>query len=110
MIIGRFFVDARIRERTAYGVTNERIVIVSGLFKSSVKSLSLRTLSDISLDERDDGSGTITFGPAQTSALFVAGRGARQQSPAFEGIVNARSVQQTIRDAQRSATQPSQAS
>jgi hypothetical protein len=103
LIVGRFFVDARIRERTAYGVTNERIIIVSGLVKSSVKSLSLGTLSDISLDERDDGSGTITFGPAGTVAPFVTGRSGRQQSPAFEGIMNARSVHQTIRDAQRSA-------
>jgi hypothetical protein len=101
--VGRFFVDARIRERTAYGVTNERIVIVSGLFKSTTKSLSLRTLSDISLNERGDGSGTITFGPSGNSSLFVTGRGGRQLTPAFEGIANARSVHQAIRDAQKSA-------
>ena len=98
--VGRFFVDARVRERTAYGLTNERIVIVSGLFKSSVKSLSLRTLSDMSLKERRDGSGTITFGP---TGNFVASRNGRTAPPAFEGIAHARSVYEAIRDAQKSA-------
>jgi hypothetical protein len=103
MTIGRFFVDARIRECTAYGITNERIVIVSGLFKSSVKSLNLRTLSDISLNERQDGSGTITFGPSDIGSAFVFGRSGRQASPAFEEVPNVRAVHQTIRDAQKSA-------
>jgi len=99
--VGRFFVDARIRERTAYGVTNERVVIVSGLFKPAVKSLSLRTLSDISLTERGDGSGTISFGPSGNGSPLMTRRG--QPSPAFEGIANARFVHQTIRDAQKSS-------
>jgi hypothetical protein len=103
MIAGRFFIDARVRRRTAYGVTNERVVIVSGLVKSSVKSLSLRSLADMSLEEREDGSGTITFGPAGTGSMSFAGRGNQQQSPAFEGIANARSVHNTIRQAQKSA-------
>ena len=44
-IVGRFVVDARQREKTCYGVTNERVIIVSGIFSRKVKTLSLRTLS-----------------------------------------------------------------
>src|ERR1039458_3086202 len=38
MIVGRFFVDARMRGKTFYGVTNQRVLIVSGLFSPTTKS------------------------------------------------------------------------
>lgn len=38
-IFGRFFVDANQRAGTAYGFTDRRVVISSGLFSRSVKSL-----------------------------------------------------------------------
>src|SRR5436309_7822103 len=63
IIGGRFIVDAKQRGRTVYGVTNERILIVSGLFSRKVKSLNVRSLSDVALDEGPGGTGTITFGP-----------------------------------------------
>ena len=63
LIVGRFFADARQRAKTYYGLTNQRVIIVSGLLAQAVKSLQLRTLSDVSLSERSDGTGTITFGP-----------------------------------------------
>lgn len=40
-VFGRFLVDARGRARTHYGVTNERIVILSGDFALQTNSLSL---------------------------------------------------------------------
>ena len=58
IIAGRFFVDAKQREKTIYAVTTERIIIVSGIMSRKVKSLNLRTLSDVSLDQAPDGSGT----------------------------------------------------
>ncbi len=36
-VFGRFLVDAWLRGRTTYGVTNERVIIVSGLFSARVK-------------------------------------------------------------------------
>src|SRR5574341_1461370 len=36
---GRFFVDGWQRDKTYYGVTNERIIIVSGLLNRKVKTL-----------------------------------------------------------------------
>src|SRR5437868_7008052 len=44
IMVGRFWVDARQRANTYYGVTSERIVIVSGLLSRSVKSLNIDTL------------------------------------------------------------------
>jgi hypothetical protein len=61
--------------KTTYGLTGERVVIVSGLFARNVKSLNLRTLSDVSLNERRDGSGTITFGPGHPYSSWFQGMG-----------------------------------
>jgi hypothetical protein len=47
IIAGRFFVDAKQRERTVYGVTSERIVIVSGLLSRKIKSLNIRSLFEV---------------------------------------------------------------
>ena len=58
MLVGRFFVDKWQRARTTYGLTSQRVIIVSELFRRSIKSLNLRTLADVSLTERPDGSGT----------------------------------------------------
>jgi hypothetical protein len=62
ILIGRFFVDALMRARTEYAVTNRRAIIVSGFFSRNVKSIDLKTTSEISISERGDKSGTITFG------------------------------------------------
>lgn len=106
-VIGRFFVEAKQRSRTFYAVTNERILIVSGLFGRKVKSLKLRTLSDISLSERSSGEGSISFGPqppfASTFGGFAGWPGAEQLTgPRFDLVQNAKSVYEIIRNAQRS--------
>ena len=107
VIIGRFFVDAWSRERTRYAVTNERVIIESGLFTRQTKSLQLRTLSDVSLTERAGGNGAITFGPASFPAsMFSAGGwpgSGRSGPPAFELLENAREVYDLIRRAQKAA-------
>jgi hypothetical protein len=107
-IFGRFLVDRKQREKTTYGLTNERVVIVSGLFGRTVKSLNLRTLSDVSLSERPNGSGTITFGQGHPYSWWVQGMGwwpgMPPAVPAFELIPDAKGVYETLRRAQRSAT------
>ena len=105
LIFGRFFVEAQQRSKTYYGLTNQRVVIVSGLFSRSIKSLQLRTLSDISLAERSDGSGTITFGATAPWWSGMSGwpGASRYQSPAFDSISSARDVFERIRTAQREA-------
>ena len=106
MIFGRFFVDARRRGRTFYGVTDKRVIIVSGALSRKVKSMNLRTLSDLLLSERGDGSGTITFGARHPMDWWLGGTtwpGMPEMSPAFELIADARGVYEVIRDAQAKA-------
>ena len=106
LVAGRFFVDAITRSRTYYGVTDQRILIIGGFRSRQVKSLSMRGATEISLVERADQSGTITFGSGMVPAGFNAfgngwpGSGARA-TPSFEGIKNARMVYELIRKAQR---------
>jgi len=105
IIFGRFFVDARSRAQTYYGITTERIIIVSGLFSREIKSLNLRTLTDVSLSERSDGSGTISFGPSYPMGrFFPAGSwpgAGRYAPPSFDLIEHAKDVYEIIRNAQR---------
>jgi hypothetical protein len=107
-VFGRFLIDAKMRRRTYYGVTDERGIIVSGLFSRKVKSVSLRALSDISLTVKGDGSGTITFGPVHPMAAWFAGvwwPGMGQyQAPTFDMIEDVREVHDLIVRAQKSAT------
>src|SRR5438045_7782313 len=72
-VFGRFFLDASNRAHTFYGVTSERILIVSGIFSQRIQSLQLRTLSDIALTQKDNVNGTITFGPRHKINSFSQG-------------------------------------
>jgi hypothetical protein len=104
--VGRFFVDAAVRAKTSYGVTNQRVVIIRGLTSRKVTSLSLRNLQEIGLEQRSDGSGTITFGPsAPFSTMYrgVSWPGMDQRmGPAFDMLPNVKSVYDLIQQTQRS--------
>ena len=39
MVFGRFILDARQRANTVYGITEHRIIIKSGIFSKSIKSI-----------------------------------------------------------------------
>jgi len=105
LIFGRFWVDAKSRSVTAYALTDRRVLIVSGILSRSVKSLPLRTLSELTLEENRDGTGTITFGSANPLMMFGGGAnwpgGRRYQTPGFESIVGASEVYRRIREAQK---------
>lgn len=107
LIFGRFFVDAYQRSRTLYAVTDDRIIIISGLLWRQVKSLPLRTLSELSLTLRKNGSGSITFGAVHAmSAFFPAGGwpgAGRYSAPSFDFIEGVKDVYDLIRAAQRGA-------
>lgn len=109
IMVGRFWVDARQRANTYYGVTSERVVIVSGLFSRGVKSLNIDTLTDVSLSERANGKGTITFGSLPPMYWWFGGAnwpGSGQYAvPSFELPEQAREVYEIIRSAQRLAKQ-----
>jgi hypothetical protein len=99
LLFGRFFVDAMIRARTEYGLTNRRAIIVSGVFSRSVKSIDLRTAPEILLSERRNGSGTITFGATPFGGWMQRnpwGFGTSSATPSFEMIEDVRSVYRII--------------
>lgn len=103
-IIGRFFFDAFRRKRLTYGLTAKRIIIQSNIFKETVKSINLKTLSDISLTENADGTGTIVLGTENSFSGLFRGSGLwlshGQIAPALENIENARVVYKKITDLQ----------
>jgi hypothetical protein len=105
MIFGRFWVDAKSRSATAYALTDRRVLIISGILSRSVKSMPLRTLSELTLEEGRDSTGTIMFGSANPLMMFAGGTswpgGRRYQPPAFEAIVGANEVYRRIREAQK---------
>lgn len=86
-MFGRFWFDRLLRERTYYGVTNERILIKTGVFSSTLKSLNLRSLADISLSEKSDGSGSISFGGGSPFGWMFSGMSWWPGMSAFSGPV-----------------------
>jgi hypothetical protein len=116
LIVGRFFADAKMREKTLYALTGERVLILSGVFRRESRSLTLRNLSEVSVVQARDDSGTITFGSAPPFAAFFGGiagslpGGGRngsdrmQPPPQFEMIDDVAAVAALVREARRHAT------
>jgi len=108
LVIGRFFVDALQRARTCYGLTNERILIISGVFSRSTRSLDLESLPELSLSEGRHGGGTIALGRGGSPSGWLQGPGwpgmNRDGPPQLEGIPKARQVYDIIRTAQKNAS------
>ena len=99
LLVGRFLADAMMRARTEYGLTSRRAIIVSGMFSRNVKSIELRSTSEISLSEKSDGSGTITFGATPFGWWMQRNPwsfGSSSAMPAFEMIEDVRSVYNMI--------------
>lgn len=107
-VFGRFVVDARLRARTAYGLTDRRAIILSGLLDLTVESIPLRALGDVTVEERPDGSGTITFGSASPGARLARGLAMPAMRhfapPAFEMISSVASVDRILGEARRACT------
>ncbi len=109
LIFGRFIHDSKRREKTFYGVSDQRIIIVSGIFSRNVKSLNLKTMTDISLTEKSDRSGTITFGRNNPFSWWYGGMpwpGTPKAAPSFEMIQSAKEVYEKIRKAQEKEWNP----
>ncbi|MDB5154090.1 MAG: hypothetical protein JWR54_2841 [Mucilaginibacter sp.] len=56
--IGRIILDSKRRANIIYGITDNRIIIRSGIFSKTTNSLNIKTILDISITEKPDGSGT----------------------------------------------------
>lgn len=91
--------------RTAYGLTNTRVIVVSELRGRHVLSLRLESIPDISLIEHSGGVGDVVLGALPLNAAFLRiGRrgGQRIDVPKLKNVPQARQVVGLIRAAQRS--------
>lgn len=96
---GRFFIDARMRKNTIYGLTENRIIIKSGIFSKSIKSLDIKSLTNIEFEEKSNGSGRILLGPRNPQMLFASAVGwfpGAQTTPALDLIEKVREVNNKI--------------
>lgn len=95
---GRFFFDAAARAKTAYAITDRRIIVTRG---NSVRSLALNALPEIELKEGGNGRGSIIFG---VSSFFMGtgwpswGYRRSGQPMMFDGIPKVREVYRLIVD------------
>jgi hypothetical protein len=95
MIFGRFFVDAWARAKTAYALTDQRVLIARAAPFGKTLSLSLATLPQVEFTEQSNGRGTIQFGDRggfYRSRGFSGWSPALDGTPRFIGIENAREV------------------
>jgi len=105
IVAGRFFLDSYQRSRTYFGLTDQRALILSGIMTRQVQAISLQNLNEISLTERSDGSGDISFG--SMNPMYAMWRGTtwpgmdKKLVPSFELIDNVREVYGLIQRAQR---------
>lgn len=105
MVGGRFVLEAWQRARTDYMVTNERIIIRSGILRRRVQSVELRTMGDFALTESSSGEGTISFGVSAAGNRFsgLAAWPGDDTIPRFDTIADARAVYEIIRKAHSEA-------
>lgn len=107
-VFGRFFIDARQRAHTFYGLTEDRILIKSGVYKTSITSFNIKTLAGIEYTEKRDGSGTIVIGPKNPMAVWGNGMtwwpGAKV-APSFDMIPDVRKVYNKIVELQKERQQ-----
>jgi hypothetical protein len=106
MVFGRFFFDAFQRARTNYAVTDQRVLIATQGFTTSVRTLAIEGLTDINVSLKPNGRGTLKFGRDVSpygSFAFRGWPGAGSMAPAFEGIDNAIDVLHIIRDARKAS-------
>jgi len=106
MIFGRFFFDGLQRSKTHYALTNERVIIISGVFNQNTKVLDIRKLPEINISTKGNGSGTIIFGASHPMAWMYSGSGFPNMgryniAPGFEMIDDAKTVYKHIKRLQR---------
>lgn len=60
-LVGRFWLDAKLRGRTFYGLTDRRAIIVIYWLRQQMRSVYLQELTDLRFTHRSDGTGTLEF-------------------------------------------------
>lgn len=93
------FGNARGRARTFYGLTDRRVMVVFAPPKT-VRSWPLDALESLSVETRDDGSGTVRFGQPDPPVYWPGDNGwtvlTTSLAPEFESVADAAQVHQKI--------------
>ncbi len=104
-LIGRFFYDATKRYHTYYAVTNERVLILCEFMWRDFRTVHLRKLKDVTLQNDEHDVGNIIFGPDLNEKFFDKNLPVLQPDfpvfPLFELIEKASVVYNLILEAQR---------
>jgi hypothetical protein len=105
MIFGRFFVDAWLRRRIWYGVTDRRALIVITGNSRKVTSFDLRSIGEVNFQQHPDGTGSLVFGPTlvlSRNRSFNPGL----QANAFDHVPDATRAYHVVRQVQQSLLAP----
>jgi len=91
LIAGRFFYDARLREKTFYGITDRRVIILSGIRNKQSHYLGISEIENLQKFETKDGSGSIVMGfeaitTAYQSQMPIPGR--MEATPQFNNLAD----------------------
>jgi hypothetical protein len=94
--VGHYFWNAFCRKYTEYAVTNQRVIVRSGILARTTQSIEYRKVRTLTLTEKSDRSGTIQFGEA---SAVNADEGITSSSPKMEAVSDVRLVYGIIRKA-----------
>lgn len=106
MIFGRLLVARREARNTAYGITDQRVIILGGAVRQTLTELDLRDLPMAQLEDQGRGLGTITFGGQLGLMRLPPGwpmMGMYARPPAFASIPDASRVFAMLQDAKAEA-------
>lgn len=94
LIFGRFLYSAWDRRHTWYGVTNQRVIILTTTFGHRVQSIYFNMLPEIETIISASGRGTLLFSPSPLYRMYswTAGNARRSRVPGFYDIPDARYV------------------
>jgi hypothetical protein len=81
LIFGRFLYSAWERRHTWYGVTNQRIIILTTTFGHRVRSFYFNALPEIETTISASGRGTLQFGPPASYGRFGGSYSGRRRNP-----------------------------
>jgi len=105
IIVGRFVVDTLTRRHTCYGLTDDRVLIVTDFPTTKTKSMGLLTLTNVTFSSKPDKSGSIAFDSHHPMAEMVSGMHwpgtGEYHDTHFEMIENVKSVYDTLQQARR---------
>lgn len=101
LVFGRFIIDLKKRSNTIYVLTQNRVIIQSGIFSKKINFIPLKTMTKIDIVASNNGYGTIYLAPKSPYMEWTNSTGwwpGIEEIPQLELIPNARNVYKLILD------------